>query len=129
MINKVTQVCKEDMLPKVKQENTTSMIKRIMLQGHLIDILITRANTVTNQYINITLEQKQLTYISKNIDASIVESHNKSSSWESYKHNIPQRIELGWSTLLQFDNSAQRLEDHIILSCIINHYIYKNKES
>jgi hypothetical protein len=28
MINKVTQVCKEDILPKVKQENITSMIRK-----------------------------------------------------------------------------------------------------
>jgi len=48
-------------------------------------------------------EGKQLTYVLKNTDTGIIKSHNK--FWESYKCDVPQKIELGWSdhlTVRQF---------------------------
>jgi hypothetical protein len=111
MINKATQVYEEDIIPKVNQENTTSMIRK----DH-VTMTPYRHPNHKSQYLNQSVyqhrsEQKQLTYIPKNINASIVESHNKSSSWESYKCNVPQRIELGWLdplTIRQFCSMLRR---------------------
>jgi hypothetical protein len=52
-----------------------------------------------SKYLNQTEYQyhlgwKQLTYFPKNIDTNASKSHDISSSW---KCNIPQKIELGWS--------------------------------
>ena len=39
--------------------------------------------------------RKQLTYLPKNIDTSVIASYNN-KYWVLYKCNVPQRIELGW---------------------------------
>ena len=54
-----------------------------------------------NRYLNQSMSQqhsgrKQLTYLPKNIDTSVIASYNN-KYWVLYKCNVPQRIELGWS--------------------------------
>jgi hypothetical protein len=73
-----------------------------MLQELLIDIQIIRADILTSQKYQYHSGQKQLTYLPKNIDTNTIKSHDNNSSW---KCNVPQRIELGWSdpfTVRQF---------------------------
>jgi hypothetical protein len=60
VINKATQVYEEDIIPKVNQENTTSMIRKIMLQWHLINIQITRVDTLTNLCVSTLLRTRTI---------------------------------------------------------------------
>jgi hypothetical protein len=101
-INKATSVHEENHIPKLNQENATSMIR----ENHVIRTPYRHPNH-KSRYLNQSeyqchLGRKQLTYLPKNIDTNTIKSHDNNSSW---KCNVPQRIELGWSdpfTIRQF---------------------------
>jgi hypothetical protein len=57
------------------------------------------------------LGRKQLNYLPKNIDTSAIKSHDNSSSW---KCNVPQRIELGWSNPFTVRKFCSALKVHIV---------------
>jgi hypothetical protein len=76
------------------EENATNMIR----ENHVTRNPYRHPNH-KSRYIKLSefqydLSQEQLIYHPKNIDTSATKSHDNSSSW---KYNVPQRIELGWS--------------------------------
>jgi hypothetical protein len=93
-INKATLACEENHILKLNEENATSMIRK----NHVIRNRYRHPNH-TSGYINQSKYQchsgwKRVTYHTKNIDTSAIQSHDNHSSW---KNNVPQKIELGWS--------------------------------
>jgi hypothetical protein len=92
----------ENHISKLNEENTTSMIRK----NHVIRNPYRHPNH-TSRYLNQSEYQchsgrERLTYHPKNIDTSAIQSHDNHSSWKS---NVPQKIELGWSdpfTIRQF---------------------------
>jgi hypothetical protein len=93
-INNATSVHEENKTLKVNQENATSTIR----ESHATKTPYRHPNHKRRHFNQSKYqhrsEGKQLTYRPKNVDASTLE--NK-LFWESYKRNIPQRINLGWS--------------------------------
>jgi hypothetical protein len=93
-INQATSMREENHISKLNQENTTSMIR----ENNVIRTPYRHPNH-KSRYLKQSeyqyhLGQKQLNYRLKNIDTGAIKSHDNSSSW---KCNVPQRIELGWS--------------------------------
>jgi hypothetical protein len=101
-INKATPRHEEEIISKVNQENATSTIR----ENHVTRTPYRHPNH-KSRYLNQSEYQyhsrwKQLTYLSKNIDTNTIKSHDNNSSW---KRNVLQMIELGWSdpfTVRQF---------------------------
>jgi hypothetical protein len=82
-----------------------------MILEIVIDIQIIKADIVNNQY-HLSLEQE--IYHTKNIDTSAIKSHDNNLSW---KCNVPQKIELGWSdpfTIQKFCSALRFISTHII---------------
>jgi hypothetical protein len=93
-INNATSVQEENKMPKENQENATNMIRK----NHAIRTPYRHPNH-KRRYLNeleyqCHLRWKQLTYLLKNIDIDKIKSRDNNSSW---KCNVPQKIELGWS--------------------------------
>jgi hypothetical protein len=93
-INQATSMHEENHIPKLNQENTTSMIR----ENNVIRTPYRHPNH-KRRYLKQSeyqyhLGREQLNYHPKNIDTDTIKSHDNSSSW---KCNVPQRIELGWS--------------------------------
>jgi hypothetical protein len=78
-----------------------------MLQGHLIDILITRADNLTNWCINIDLNDAIFDPYSKEVDSmqfdlkvAVIHQITIQNIQEPYKHTVPQKIKLWWTNPL-----------------------------
>jgi hypothetical protein len=92
-INQSTSMHEENRIPKLNQENTTSMIR----ENNVIRTPYRHPNH-KSRYLNQSEYQchsgwERLTYRLKNIDTNTIKSHDNHSSW---KCNIPLKIELGW---------------------------------
>jgi hypothetical protein len=112
MTNQATSMREENHIPKLNQENATSMIR----ENHVIRTPYRHPNH-KSRYLKQSeyqyhLGRKQLTYLSKNIDTNAIKSHDNNSSW---KCNVPQRIELGWSDPFTIQKFSQHSEVHIVL--------------
>jgi hypothetical protein len=97
-INKTTSMYEETKTLKVNQEKASSTIKENHVTRTPYRHKKHKSRCINKSEHQYHSGQKQLTYLPKNIDTSIIKSHNK--FWESYKHNVPQIIKLGWSNHL-----------------------------
>ena len=92
-INQSTSMCEENCIPKLNQENTTSMIR----ENNVIRTPYRHPNHKRRHLKQSEYQyhwgREWLTYRPKNIDTNTIKSHDNHSSW---KCNIPQKIELGW---------------------------------
>ena len=121
MINRAMQVCMKYILPKVKQENTTNMVRkkqvtRTMYQHHNHKIRFLNQSIYQHCY--------RLTYILNNIQTERVGSqsihlvnHNTTGSFqEPYKCTVSYKIELGWVDTFTTQQFFPTLIRYIILS-------------
>jgi hypothetical protein len=94
MINKTTSVNGEDTIPTVNRGNTAYMIRENHVTRNPYRHPNHKIRYLKQSEYQYHLSQEQLIYRPKNIDIDAIKSHDNSSSW---KCNVPQRIELGWS--------------------------------
>jgi len=87
---------KKDTIPKVDRENATCTIRENRATKTPYRHPNRESRHLNQSVYRHRSKGKRSIYLLKNIDTNIIESHNNHSYWVSHKHNIPQRIELGW---------------------------------
>lgn len=96
MINQATSIQEGNQIPQVNQEITTNK-----LRGHHITKTLYRHPNHKSRHLNqfgnpYHLDQRQVTYVPKNIEVTIIQSYDNNSFQVSSDHKTPQIINLGW---------------------------------